>query len=448
MSNTSTTSAWEKVMKLASAAVITSVASLSRAFLLLGCRSVTVRGLDRFLRILHSEARRKSQTGLLTYANHISVLDEPLLWGALPFTKSGTEKLIASARGGKGKSAASSSDEAQTQSSWRKRIARHRSPFATLDPAQNARWTLAASDIVYLNPALRAFFNTGQVLETHRGGTPFQPALDAAITQLDRARWVHIFPEGYVNVSRSSDLRRFKWGISRIAMEADRAPVCVPIWITGFDHVMPEPRAAPRWVPRTGAHVSVTFGRPVAQAAMRGIFNKESRCLGQVPAAQHAEGRDGGAEAARLQREGTYWNEAWEVDVDTLGEPEPWEIETGYTTAAGGEDVHRLAAAELATNPAGSSSRPDAQDDKDAAKSRFPPIPPHKPPPGGWPANPPDSRAARAAALERTEPRRGQIRSDFARLLREEMGKLGLCVRRAMGDKGGAGRLAHTIMEK
>ena len=37
----------------------------------------------------------------------------------------------------------------------------------------------------------------------------------------------------------------------------------MPIWLTGFDQVMPEPRAPPRWRPRLGADISVAFGAPI-----------------------------------------------------------------------------------------------------------------------------------------------------------------------------------------
>ncbi|KAE8222219.1 hypothetical protein CF319_g4546 [Tilletia indica] len=410
-------------MNLASTSIIASVASLSRAFLLLGCRSVTVRGLDRFLRILHSQERRDSRTGLLTYANHVSVLDEPLLWGSLPFTKSATRKLIDSAK-------SSIKDDVSKGRSQQE----FRSPFVSLDPANNARWTLAASDIVYINAALRSFFNTGQVLETFRGGSPFQPALDSAIDQLDRSRWVHIFPEGYVNLSRTTDLRRFKWGISRIAMETERAPVCVPIWISGFDQVMPEPRSRPRWLPRPGATLSITFGRPVSQEAMRNVLTAESGCIGAIPAHADAEHSQSGD---RSGRERAYWEEAWQPDASILEDAEDWELDSGYFTSTSG-DVRDMAL---------KASRQAAAPPTAPLKGQFPPIAAHSPPPGGWPQNPPDSRAAKAALLDQTNPERKQVRSDFAALLRDELGRLGLCVRKARGDGDGAGRLAHTLMD-
>lgn len=152
-------------------------------------------------------------------ANHISVLDEPLMWGVIP-------------------------------------------PSYFLDP-RTVRWSLGASDILFKNNLYRWFFRQGQTLEVHRGDGIFQASLDEALARLAEGRWVHLFPEGYVNLTRSTRMRRFKWGVARLVLEAPCAPHVVPIWLQGLDQVMPHPRAPPRWLPRPGADISVTFGEPV-----------------------------------------------------------------------------------------------------------------------------------------------------------------------------------------
>ena len=49
-------------------------------------------------------------------------------------------------------------------------------------------------------------------------------------------------------------------------MEAKLLPVVVPMWITGFDQLMPEGRPFPyHFMPRIGAHLGVTFGKPIAE---------------------------------------------------------------------------------------------------------------------------------------------------------------------------------------
>jgi monolysocardiolipin acyltransferase len=80
---------------------------------------------------------------------------------------------------------------------------------------------------------VRLFFDYGQVIPTDRGRGIFQPALDTAIQKLDEGQWTHLFPEGYVNLSRKMVLRRFKWGLSRLLLESKRRPRVVPIWIEG-----------------------------------------------------------------------------------------------------------------------------------------------------------------------------------------------------------------------
>ncbi|CDO68529.1 hypothetical protein BN946_scf184998.g26 [Trametes cinnabarina] len=136
------------------------------------------------------------------------------------------------------------------------------------------------------------FFRLGQVIETFRGKGIFQPAIDAAIEKLNRGEWIHLFGEGKVNQESSNpesptaaQLLRFKWGIGRIIMEAQRPPVIIPMWLTGeppllcamelstqgqatnisgFDKLMPEGRPFPyKYFPKPGAALSITFGDPV-----------------------------------------------------------------------------------------------------------------------------------------------------------------------------------------
>jgi len=64
-------------------------------------------------------------------------------------------------------------------------------------------------------------------------------------------------------------LQRFKWGIGRILMETPRIPTIIPMWITGFDKLMPEGRRAPwRFFPRPGASLGIRFGAPLPEASV------------------------------------------------------------------------------------------------------------------------------------------------------------------------------------
>ncbi|KAL1972759.1 hypothetical protein VTN31DRAFT_7173 [Thermomyces dupontii] len=264
--------------RAASSMTMWQVGALCRGFLLGFCK-LEVNGLDRFLELL--ESRRdpsKCTRGLLTVSNHISVLDDPLMWGALPVR------------------------------------------YYFNMPSHNRRWAFGSHDICFQSRLLSAFFTMGQVLPTHRlahspHGGLFQPTWTQGVRLLSKGpfpvgpamapaerqnwsltnlcvdpfsevptaytttgddsilapssyacnsrSWVHIFPEGKVHQSPGKIMRYFKWGVSRLILEPTECPDVVPIWIEGMDEIMPEDRSFPRFLPRPFKSVSVTFGEKV-----------------------------------------------------------------------------------------------------------------------------------------------------------------------------------------
>ncbi|KAJ5221574.1 uncharacterized protein N7469_010461 [Penicillium citrinum] len=82
--------------------------------------------------------------------------------------------------------------------------------------------------------------------------------------------WVHIFPEGKIHQSPRKTMRYFKWGIARLILETSECPDIVPMWIQGVDDIMHESREFPRFLPRPGKDVSVTFGSKVDTEAVFG----------------------------------------------------------------------------------------------------------------------------------------------------------------------------------
>ncbi|KAL2270291.1 hypothetical protein VTJ83DRAFT_2475 [Remersonia thermophila] len=276
-------------VRLKSAFIMGMTGVLSKWFLY-GFNRVEVTGFSRFLDVL--ESRRdpaKRQRGLLTVSNHISILDDPVVWGILPFRY-------------------------------------------MIDPS-NLRWTLGAADICFTNRFIAGFFSHGQVLPCHRLkhsplGGPWQPSLAQAIRLLSgphptpsffsssspspspspkppssqppsgslappspaapvshafhpTARmplppysWVHVFPEGCVHQHPSTDLRYFKWGLARLLLESDPAPLMIPVFIDGMQRIMPEDRGFPRFLPRIGRTVRVAFGEPVDFEARFGDLKK------------------------------------------------------------------------------------------------------------------------------------------------------------------------------
>lgn len=126
-----------------------------------------------------------------------------------------------------------------------------------------------------------AFFRNGQVIETFRGEGIFQPALDAAIDKLNQGHWVHLFGEGkvcqpprYPQVNGVTHLQRFKWGVGRVVMEANVLPLIIPMWLTGFDKLMPEGRPFPlKFLPKLGVKLGVAFGDPIPPARIVALLD-------------------------------------------------------------------------------------------------------------------------------------------------------------------------------
>jgi len=47
-------------------------------------------------------------------------------------------------------------------------------------------------------------------------------------------------------------------------METNSHPTVIPVWLTGFDQLMPVGRKFPfNFLPRAGADLSITFGEPI-----------------------------------------------------------------------------------------------------------------------------------------------------------------------------------------
>jgi monolysocardiolipin acyltransferase len=61
-------------------------------------------------------------------------------------------------------------------------------------------------------------------------------------------------------------------------MEAAKPPVVIPVWLTGFDRLMPEGRKFPyKYFPRPGARLSVTFGEPIPAETIQAVLARLKR---------------------------------------------------------------------------------------------------------------------------------------------------------------------------
>ncbi|KAI2794968.1 hypothetical protein POX_a01569 [Penicillium oxalicum] len=218
--------------------------------------------VEDFTALLDSRQDPSQRTkGLITVSNHISVMDDPLIWGLLPTRF------------------------------WNKRWS-----FGSHDICFQGRSSLPIALRIRLSvvgqPAITRrseCFSKGPFPVDHHRGKPERqqfslenfcvdpfPDLPIAYTTngedshmapsayaCNSYSWVHIFPEGKIHQSPRQTMRYFKWGIARLILEANECPDVVPMWIEGFDQIMHESREFPRFLPRIGKKVSITFGSKV-----------------------------------------------------------------------------------------------------------------------------------------------------------------------------------------
>lgn len=166
----------------------------------------TIEGLETFL-----AAKRRGGRGLLTFANHVSLLDDPLLVSCLP-----------------------------------------------LGPPREVRWTAADAFNFFGDPVRGAFFGAGRCVPIVRGAGEDQPGFAFLRERLLAGDWVHIFPEGGRTRDPDGWMRpRLKTGIGRLIDET--RPLALPFYHHGMHRVLPVGAR----VPARGQHVQLRFGEIV-----------------------------------------------------------------------------------------------------------------------------------------------------------------------------------------
>jgi monolysocardiolipin acyltransferase len=174
--------------------------------------TLTIEGLERF-----EAVRERSGRGLLTFSNHVSLFDDPLL--PANFAPRRYEEI---------------------------------------------RW-VAADAINFFSTAPKAWlFTAGRCVPTVRGAGVDQPGYRFLGERLAEGSWVHIFPEG--GRTRDPDAlmtRPLKLGIGRLV--AETAPVTLPFYHYGMHRVLPVGAK----VPRRGHEVRLVFGEPMEWTADR-----------------------------------------------------------------------------------------------------------------------------------------------------------------------------------
>ncbi|KAG0264259.1 hypothetical protein BG011_007149 [Mortierella polycephala] len=214
---------------ITSAMVMCGVAAVSKAFMTFGAQT-SIYNMNSFLKILNDPHRTRP---VLTVTNHSSTADDPLLWGALPWS-------------------------------------------CYMTPTKTIRYALGAQELCYPNKPVGAFFRYGQIVPIIRGNGIYQPAIDKSINLLRSGRWVHIFPEGKIN--QTDQPIRLKWGIGRVLMEYGGPPVAeggkpmeevempimIPIYHLGMDDILRLfPDNSSPIFPKLGMPLTIVFGEPI-----------------------------------------------------------------------------------------------------------------------------------------------------------------------------------------
>ena len=73
------------------------------------------------------------------------------------------------------------------------------------------RWLPGAKSICFNSSSSSLFFQLGRVLPVVRGEGVYQQAMNFLTDELNIGGWVHIFPEGQINMTK--EFMRLKWGM-------------------------------------------------------------------------------------------------------------------------------------------------------------------------------------------------------------------------------------------
>lgn len=196
-------------------AVITAVGAFAKSVAIL-LNSTSVVNPHTLLNLIRS---RPPGVPLITVSNHMSTLDDPVMWGFKGF------------------------------------------------PTCNAnlqRWVLAAEDICFKNPVLSYFFRLGKCIPITRGGGIYQEHMTEALDRLSNGEWLHTFPQGKVH-QEDEPIRRLKWGTASLIARAPVTPIVLPIIHNGLQKVMPEKYIFDRRppVPLWNKDIKIVVGEPI-----------------------------------------------------------------------------------------------------------------------------------------------------------------------------------------
>ncbi|EAW14330.1 tafazzin [Aspergillus clavatus NRRL 1] len=273
-----------------SATTILGVAALCRSFLFM-CNNTEINGLGPFLELLEARKDPSQRTkGLLTVwmillcgvhflcdgtsgsphitSDGVSVATISVIRAVLP-----THRLAHSKYGGLAQPAVTQAIRLLSKGPFL--------PDPHLPPPERQHWSLE-------NVCVDPFSDLPTAYTTNGTDSHLAPSAYAC----NSYSWVHIFPEGMIHQAPNKTMRYFKWGVARLILEASECPDVVPIWLEGFDQVMHESREFPRFLPRVGKDISITFGKKVDSEAVFGDMRRRWRDIKAKAEMDSPETRD------------------------------------------------------------------------------------------------------------------------------------------------------------
>jgi len=175
-------------------------------FLMTTLNSLNIEGVEKFESLKHRQGR-----GLLTFSNHVSLFDDPIL-----------------------------------------------PPNFGLPRYEEIRWTATDAINFFGSPLMAWFFTTGKGVPIVRGAGLDQPGFHFLRDRLREGQWVHIFPEGgRTRHPLALMTHPFKPGIGRLMAETQ--PIALPFYHYGMHEVLPIGSK----ILRRGKAVRLVFGDPI-----------------------------------------------------------------------------------------------------------------------------------------------------------------------------------------
>ena len=195
---------WKPVSSLKNRVAAHAVTGMSR-FIMRRLNTLKIEGYQSFL------ATQGQTRGLLTFSNHVSLFDDPLLTSCM----SGSE--------------------------W-----------------SGIRWIAADALNFFGTPLLATVFNAGKCVPVVRGAGLVQPGMHFLAERLRDGEWVHIFPEGGRTRAVDGLLQTpLKTGLGELVRASK--PVVLPFHHNGMREILPIGSRFPRF----GKTVMLRFGEPL-----------------------------------------------------------------------------------------------------------------------------------------------------------------------------------------